>query len=80
MLGRPLEFILEDFGILPLDRVAFVIVLPVFGNFIDKKQRQYLDASASQAHFLVQVLLDGAADHLAGQRRFVYITISLARL
>ena len=75
--GTPV-FLFKDSGVVTLHGVTVGVVLTVFVHRIDEKQRQHFDTLRAQAFFLVQVFLDGAADHfpLHGQR--VHIAVRLA--
>ena len=79
MLGEAAVFLLEDAGVVALHRVAAGVVLPVFLDGIDKKQAEHLDALRAEALLLVQVLLDGAVDHLALHSQRVHVAAGLAR-
>ena len=58
-------FFLEHQGVVPLHRVALVVVLAVLRHLVDEEQAQHLHPQRAQPFFLVQVLLDRAADHFA---------------
>ena len=76
----PAVFFFKDAGIYAFRGVAVSIVLPVSGNFINKKQRQHFDALRTEACFFVEVLADGAADHFALYCKRLHIAPCLARL
>ena len=80
MLGQPAVFLLEDAGVVALHRVAVGVVLPVLLHGIDEEQAEHLDALRAQALLLVQVLLDGAADHLALHGQRIHVAVGLAGL
>ena len=67
--GSRAVLLLEDAGILALHRVAVGVVAAVVLDRVDEEQAQHLDALRPQALFLVQMLLDGAADHRAAGRQ-----------
>ena len=78
MLGQPAVLLLEDAGVVALHRIAVGVVLPVLLHRVDEEQAQHLDALRAQALLLVQVLLDGAADHLALHGQRVHVAVGLA--
>ena len=77
-MAQSLVLFLEDAGIVALDRVAVVVVLAVLFDRIDEEQAENLDPLGPQAFFLVQVLLDGPADHLPLHRQRVHVAEGLA--
>ena len=79
-LGGTAIFLLEHLRIHTLDRLAVRIVLTVLVHRVDEEQAQHLDPQRTQMLFLVQVLLDRAADHLALHGQRIHITVGLARL
>ena len=67
----------KDLGKRPLlGDLAFVV--PVVGDVIDEKQREHLDALGPQQQLFVQVLGDGAADHLALYGKVLHVAPGLA--
>ena len=82
MVAEAAVFLLEDTGIVALRRVAVGIVLPVFLDRIDEEQAQDLDALRGESLLFVEVLFDGAVDHLAlhGQRFHVAIGMAEAQV
>ena len=69
MPGEAPVLLLEQAGVIALDRVAFVIVAPVTLHGIDEEEAQHLDPLRAQAPLLVEMLADGSLDHLAVKRR-----------
>ena len=63
-LDGPSVFGLEQLGVFALDGHAIRDLLAVFVHVVDEEEAQHLDPHGVQAQFLVQVLLDGPADHL----------------
>ncbi len=58
---------------------TLVVVLPILGHFVDKEQRQHLDALVVQHLLFLEVRFDGLANLDAAHRCLVDITDSFAR-
>src|SRR5690606_16234805 len=71
--------LLEEARVVAFDRIAVGVVLPVLRDFVDEEQGQHLDSEGAQALLLVQMFLDGAADHLALNGQGINVTPRLAR-
>ena len=78
-LCRPAVLLLENAGIITLYRVSVTVVRAIFGNLINKEERKHFDALRTQTQLLVEMLLDGAANHLALNGKSIHISIRLAR-
>ena len=57
--------VLEDLGVEPLPGVAVLVVGAVEIDAGDEEETEHLDPLGPEAELLVEVLADGAADHLA---------------
>src|SRR5690554_7675544 len=79
MVREAFVLLLEDARVYAFDRIAVGVVLPVLRDFVDEEQGQYLDPERAQALLLVQMFLDGAADHLALNGQRINVTPRLAR-
>ncbi len=79
-VGGPPVLLLEDQRQRPLHRVAVLVVAAVFGDLVDEEERKHLDALRAEALLLVEVLVDGATDHLALHRQCVDVAPRLAGL
>ena len=75
-------FLFKHQRVLALDGVALRVVLAVFGHLVDEEQAEHLHAAelrhAVEALFLVQMLLDRAADHFPRNRPGIHVAPSLA--
>ncbi len=68
-----LVFLLENFSVHGVDFVPVLVVLAVFGYFVDKKQRQRLDAAVIQFLFLFEMGAYGFPDLHPAKVRFRYV-------
>ena len=57
---QQLILFLKDAGVLAI--IIFLVIVPILGHLVDKKQRKHLDALREQLLFPVQVRLDGFTD------------------
>ncbi|MCL4809431.1 MAG: hypothetical protein KJ062_16830, partial [Thermoanaerobaculia bacterium] len=78
-LGRPPVLVLEDLRVRPLLGNALRVVRPVVGDAVDEEEAQDLDPAGTQAHLLVEVLLDRPPDHLALKAERFHVSESLSR-
>ena len=77
VLGETFVFFLEDGRVHAFHWIAVSVVLAITLDRIDEKERQHLDAHGAKALFLVQVLLDRAADHFALNRQRFHAAMDL---
>lgn len=77
--GQSAVFLLEDEGVVALHGISLDVVFPVPLHGIDEEQAQDLDPLRGQPTFLVQVLLDGALNHLALDGQGFHVTRGLPR-
>ena len=68
--GSAPVFLFKNARVVAFDRLATFVVLAVALHRVNEEQRQHLDALGPQQCFFLQMLADGAANHLAlhGQR------------
>ena len=78
MLGGARVLLLEDLGVEALLRAAVLVVGAVEVDAGDEEEAEHLDALRAEAKLLVEVLADGAADHLARDLVLVDGAVALA--
>ena len=77
----PDEFVivpLENLSVNALTAVAFLIIVSVVCDFVDKKQAEHLYPMFVEYEFLVEMFLYGFPDLLFFDSQIVYVSHSLA--